>query len=68
MSNRTFYRHAKQLREYGIDIIEPLLSINKFTSVIKVVELQPVTTVPDFYWHHQRVMSLRAVETQMEAA
>lgn len=68
MSKATFYRHANQLREYGIDIAEPLLSISKFTSVIKVIELQPVNTVPDFYWHHQRVMSFRAVENQMEAA
>ncbi|MCL6263162.1 phage/plasmid replication protein [Craterilacuibacter sp. RT1T] len=57
LSNGSFYRHAKKLREYGIDIAEPLASLQKFTSVIKVVELTAAIQPPRWYWNHQQQLS-----------
>lgn len=64
MSRATFFRHAKTLRDYGLDIAEPLPSLHKFASVIKVIELQPLVEVPGWYWDHQRRMALSVVDTQ----
>ncbi|MDC7718654.1 phage/plasmid replication protein, II/X family [Vogesella sp. DC21W] len=67
LSRRTFYRHLKALRDYGLDISEPLPTLHKFSPVINVVQIQPVASVPDWYWQHQRRMTLRALP-QQEAA
>ncbi|SDX23550.1 phage/plasmid replication domain-containing protein [Nitrosomonas communis] len=47
MSNGTLYRHAKILREYGLDITEPC-NVTKFLTKVHVVELKPVSP-PDCY-------------------
>lgn len=52
LSTATFYRHAKALREYGIDIYEPLAKFDKLNQVIKVIEVSPVEC-PSWYWEHQ---------------
>ncbi|AXT46651.1 phage/plasmid replication protein, II/X family [Chromobacterium rhizoryzae] len=52
VSQATFYRHAKALRDYGIDISEPLAKFDKINHVIKVVEVAPASC-PDWYWQHQ---------------
>ncbi|MDH0340243.1 phage/plasmid replication protein, II/X family [Chromobacterium haemolyticum] len=64
LPHNTFYRHARGLRDYGLDIAEPLPSLHKFASVIKVIELQPLVEVPGWYWDHQRRMALSVVDTQ----
>ncbi len=61
LSRRTFYRHLKTLRDYGMDISEPLPNVKPFTTIIKVVEIKPIESPPDWYWTHQRRMSLKAV-------
>ncbi|PXX51202.1 phage/plasmid replication domain-containing protein [Aquitalea magnusonii] len=70
LSTPTFYRHSKVLRDYGLDISEPLPTLQKFASVIKVIELKPLDSAPDWYWNHQRRMTLSAVpaEPAREAA
>lgn len=57
LARATFFRHAKILRDYGVDISEPLATIGKFTSVIKVIELAPVNEAPSWYWQHQERMT-----------
>lgn len=47
MSNGTLYRHAKVLREFGLDILEPR-NIVKFPTKVNVIELKPVSP-PDWY-------------------
>lgn len=47
MSERTFFRHAKVLREYGLDIGEPR-NIVKFPTKVNVIELRPISP-PDWY-------------------
>ncbi|SFJ01537.1 phage/plasmid replication protein [Nitrosomonas sp. Nm34] len=47
MSNGTLYRHAKILREYGLDITEPR-NVTRFPTKVHVVELKPVSP-PDWY-------------------
>jgi hypothetical protein len=64
LSRATFFRHAKALRDYGLDISEPLPTLHTFSKVINVVRIEPVDTVPDWYWHHQRHMSLKAVNQE----
>ncbi|WP_047238431.1 phage/plasmid replication domain-containing protein [Chromobacterium subtsugae] len=61
MSRATFYRHASQLREYGLDIAEPLPTVSKFASVINVIQIHPMEC-PDWYWNHQRKMQLSVIE------
>lgn len=46
-SQATLYRHAKVLREYGIDILEPR-NIEHFPVKVRVIDLQPMP-VPDWY-------------------
>ncbi|WP_144374125.1 phage/plasmid replication protein, II/X family [Vogesella urethralis] len=60
LSRATYFRHAKTLREYGMDISEPLGNVKPFTTIIKVIEVRPVTAAPDWYWQHQRALSLKA--------
>lgn len=64
LSRRTFFRYAKQLREYGIDISEPLPNASKFTSLVKVVEIAPIHDVPDWYWQHQARMAAVAANSE----
>lgn len=47
LSRATLFRHAKVLREYGLDILEPR-SIVKFPTKVNVIELRPVSP-PDWY-------------------
>lgn len=46
-SRATLFRHAKVLREYGLDILE-VRNIERFPVRVRVVDLVPVT-VPDWY-------------------
>lgn len=66
LSRATFFRYAKQLRDYGIDISTPLDNASKFTSLIKVVEIAPIHQAPDWYWTHQARMAASAVNTESE--
>lgn len=47
LTNGTFYRHAKTLREYGIDITEPR-NVEKFPVKVRIIELKPLSR-PDWY-------------------
>lgn len=68
LSRATFFRHAKALRDYGLDISEPLPTLHTFSKVINVVRVEPVQSAPDWYWNHQRTLSLRAVSTPQQIA
>lgn len=57
LTRATFFRYAKVLREYGIDISEPLHNTQKFTTVIKVIDIQPIAEAPSWYWDHQSRMT-----------
>ncbi len=46
-SERTLFRHARLLREYGLDIMQPR-NIQQFPVRVRIVDLQPVP-VPDWY-------------------
>lgn len=48
LSNGTLYRHAKVLKEYGIDILEPRNVVTMNTKV-RVVELEPLAP-PAWHW------------------
>lgn len=52
MNLRTFQRHAKVLREYGIDIAEPR-NVKTMPVRVKTIEMQ-AAFVPEWYWHHGR--------------
>lgn len=60
----TFFRYAKQLRQYGIDIAEPLPNASKFTSLVKVVEIAPIHEAPNWYWEHQSRMAAIAANSE----
>lgn len=47
MSNGTLYRHAKVLREYGLDILE-VRNIEHFPVRVRVVDLVPAV-MPEWY-------------------
>ncbi len=47
MSRATFFRHAKVLRDYGIDITEPR-NIETFPVKVRIVEMKPLS-IPDWY-------------------
>jgi hypothetical protein len=47
MAERSLYRHAKVLREYGIDILRPR-NVCGFPVKVRVVDLVPATA-PDWY-------------------
>lgn len=49
MNERTFRRHAKTLRDYGIDIAEPR-NVKSMPIRVKTIELQ-AATAPDWYWN-----------------
>lgn len=46
-SSATLYRHAKVLREYGLDILESR-NIERFPVKVRVIDLVPVS-VPEWY-------------------
>lgn len=46
-SRATLYRHAKVLREYGLDILEAR-NIERFPVKVRVIDLEPVS-VPEWY-------------------
>lgn len=46
-SQATLYRHARVLREYGLDILEQR-NIERFPVKVRVIDLQPLS-VPDWY-------------------
>lgn len=46
-SRRTLFRHAKTLREFGLNIMEPR-NVAAFPVKVRVVELEPLA-VPDWY-------------------
>jgi II/X family phage/plasmid replication protein len=48
LSRATLFRHAKVLREYGVDILETRNVVLAKTKV-RVVELEPLA-VPDWHW------------------
>lgn len=52
MNLRTFQRHAKLLRDYGIDIAEPR-NVKTMPVRIKTIEVQ-AAHAPDWYWHQGR--------------
>lgn len=47
MSRATFFRHAKVLRDYGIDITEPR-NVESFPVKVRIVEMKPLS-MPDWY-------------------
>ena len=47
MNSRTFYRHAKVLRDYGIDISEPR-NVQTMPVKIKMIEMS-AAAMPDWY-------------------
>lgn len=47
MSRATFFRHAKVLREYGLDIME-VRNVAKFPTKVNVIDLKPLSP-PDWY-------------------
>ena len=59
MSIRTFYRHQKILREYGIDIGEPR-NIETFPVKVRIVEMKPLS-MPDWYSLADEVQHLKVV-------
>ncbi|POA98613.1 hypothetical protein C2134_10950 [Chromobacterium sinusclupearum] len=67
MSQATLYRHAKELRGYGIDLFEPLAKFDKVNHVIKVLEVSPVSA-PDWYWQHQHDAFVADERVQLERA
>jgi len=48
MTNGTLYRHAKVLREHGLDILEPR-NIERFPVRVRVVDLEPAEA-PAWHW------------------
>ena len=50
-SQATLYRHAKVLREYGLDILEPR-NVERFPVKVQVIDLVPLA-VPDWYLKKQ---------------
>ncbi len=59
LPERTFYRHCKVLREYGIDIAEPR-NIEKFPVKVRIIEMKPLS-MPHWYSLEDDVPYLKAV-------
>lgn len=57
LSQATWYRHAKALREYGIDIAEPL-NISTFPISIRMIDIRP-SAVPEWYWQESQYREFR---------
>ena len=58
-SRATLFRHAKILREYGIDIMEPR-NIEQFPVKVQIVDLKPLS-MPDWYSLEDEKPQLKAV-------
>lgn len=58
-SERTLYRHAKVLREYGIDIMEPR-NVEQFPVKVQIIDLKPLS-MPDWYSLEDEKPRLRVV-------
>ncbi|MBP6058245.1 MAG: hypothetical protein KA524_07525 [Nitrosomonas sp.] len=59
LSNGTFYRHARILRDYGIDITEPR-NIETFPVKVRIVEMKPLS-MPEWYSLEDDIPHLKAV-------
>lgn len=59
VSQATLYRHAKVLREYGLDILEPR-NIVKLPTKVNVIELKPISP-PDWYRFDDSYLEERAL-------
>ena len=59
MSRATFFRHAKILRDYGIDISEPR-NVETFPVKVRIVEMKPLS-MPDWYSLEEEKPRLKAV-------
>jgi len=59
LSNGAFYRHAKTLRDYGIDITEKR-NIEHFPVKVRIVEMKPLS-MPDWYTLEDDYQSLKVV-------
>lgn len=57
MPQSTWYRHAKALRAYGIDIAEPF-NVSTFPISIRMIDIRP-SQVPDWYWQESRYHEFR---------
>lgn len=53
VGSATLYRHAKVLREYGIDILQ-MRNVEQFPVKVRIIEMQPLV-VPDWYVDLQKV-------------
>lgn len=58
-SQATLYRHAKILREYGIDIMEPR-NVEQFPVKVQIIDLKPLS-MPDWYSLEDEKPRLKAV-------
>lgn len=59
LPERTFYRHAKVLRDYGLDITEPR-NVESFPIKVRIVEMKPLS-MPDWYSLEDDYPSLKVV-------
>ena len=59
LSRATFFRHAKFLRGYGLDIGEPR-NVQQFPTVLRVIDMQPVSA-PSWYWNRSKFVDLPLV-------
>ncbi|MDP3226262.1 MAG: phage/plasmid replication protein, partial [Rubrivivax sp.] len=59
LSNGTFYRHARVLRDYGIDITEPR-NVETFPIKVRIVEMKPLS-MPDWYSLEDDIPHLKVV-------
>lgn len=50
-SRATLFRHAKVLREFGLDILEPR-NVQQFPVKVRIVDLTPVEA-PAWYWQQE---------------
>lgn len=66
----TAYRYANALKAYGIDITQPLDKDNPCPPpIVRLIDVHPVTQVPDWYWAHQARMTAEASNSDpIEAA
>ncbi|SFZ77614.1 phage/plasmid replication domain-containing protein [Chitinimonas taiwanensis] len=59
LSRTTLWRHAKMLRDYGIDIMQPHdPSVPYQPITINVIQIKPIDRAPDWYWPHQHKLRL----------
>nr|WP_314898798.1 phage/plasmid replication protein [uncultured Deefgea sp.] len=64
-----FYRAARKLKEFGIDLNEPIKGAKTISTIIKVVEIKPLDDAPSWYWNHQSKLSaIAANESALQEA